>query len=206
LDRSAFSTLKEGASLSEVLSLMGAPDELTMWRVRTEKLVLHYADAGLFLMSVEQGVPPRYIAMQVHPELVPVRATYKGQNFGFAQILGSVHGRPLVQYFKSERQRIVADMDAMYVLGRLLELPPAEHRYDVAMFEIALKELWRSRDTRSKEWIRQVAELAGESDAKDQATKYTLAIDSLAARRLEQQANEQQEKEGSKEEGTDDKP
>lgn len=176
-NRSAFASLRTRPSLTQVLQALGAPDDIFVWNTRAEKLALSYEGAGLFLFGTEQSTPPRFVATQAYRELVDVRRTYKGENFGRAQILASVIGKPLVQYYKADHRRIASDMDEMHILVRRIVETPIDtlHRYDDAMYRIALQALGRSPDPRAIELIKLVEAMPGDNDYKDMAIKLVKA-------------------------------
>ncbi len=194
--RSTFDSISPGTSLVHLLEVFGAPDDMTAWTVRTQKLAVHYSGTGLVLLSIQNEVPYRWVAIHVAAEPLPVREYYSGDRFGFAQILATLHGKMLVQFYKSESRLIRADVEALGLIAyRAIDLPYPTDDYDQAMIAIGLKALARSRDLRGIDLVRKVAAMPKKNDAQKFAQRLVSAYEKRQA--LGKEAGPQEEEQDS---------
>lgn len=180
-DRSAFNQVKNETALTDVLNMLGTPDDMTAWTARVQKLLLHYAGQGLFVLTFDRDPAPRWIVAATYPELLAIRPLYNGENFGVAQTLGSFQGRFLMAFLKSNGRQIKPDIDALTVLAKRLEtLPFPTDDYEENVLEKGLAWLARSSDPKAMAVLEQVTATVGSSEGKAMAQK---ALDFAKARR-----------------------
>ena len=181
-DHSAFDQIKIATPLADVLRMLGTPDDATAWTARAQKLLLHYADQGLFVLTVDHD---SWVVAATYHELIPIRPIYNGERFGIAQALGSFHSRFLVAFMKSEHRQIRQDTDALAVLAKRVEvLPKPDGHFEPAALEKGMMWLAASNDPRAGTILQEVATTGGSQEAKDIAKK---ALD-LHTRRMAKMA------------------
>ena len=168
-DRGDFDRIKNNTPLADVLRTLGSPDDTTAWTARAQKLLLHYADQGLFVLTVDHD---SWVVAATYPELIPVRPLYNGEHYGIAQALGCFHSRFLTAFMKSEHRQIRQDTDALAVLAKRVEvLPKPEGYFEPASLEIGMKWLAVSKDPKAALILQEVADTAGSEEAKKIANK-----------------------------------
>jgi hypothetical protein len=163
-----YSNIQPGQSLAQVLDSMGTPTDFTAlilpiakWG-RTNRLVGHYAGAGMLIFRFDRAVKPQWVVAEPVDEPFDIKAVYAGKQFGVAQTLGSLRGESFRLYLKVNNRSFSRDASLLAVLGeRLIALPYPADRYEEDGMEIAIKFVSRSKDPASTDLLRRIAATSG---------------------------------------------
>ena len=178
--KSGFSGIAAGQSLAEVVTAVGMPNDITTMAVRTkfyrgQKLVFHYADAGLLLLDLQRGTDHWWRVLEPIDEPFPVAEVYSGEKLGTAQMLASLRGETFRLFLKLHSREFRGDTQLASVLVKRLETFsfPAD-RYEDDANAIALRLLWNhvSKEPSMLGPLRSVAASMGGKKGKKAAQNY----------------------------------
>lgn len=180
-DRSRFGSITQGSTLVEILQALGAPDALTAWTVRTQKMEVHYFGAGLIVLSIDNVDQPRWVTYTAARELMPIQKMYTGENLAIAQNLGSLQNKLLVQFYKTSGRRIHNDLSAMELtVRRITEIPYPDDRDEEEAVLRILKRFALSPDPRAGAVVKSIAD----SSIKNDGTKFAKRMWQIREKRI----------------------
>ena len=171
--RPEVATVMNATLLPEILNRLGAPDELSIWRVRNDKVALHYKNSGFILAAAASPPKNHYESILTAPEVVPLEGRYHAKEFGFAQVLAGAPGKPLALFVKTESNTLLQDTEAMNILvERMMTVPPEnQHRYETVAYVAALERMWMRNAPHAMDMLERVATLPDKNPAGKTARK-----------------------------------
>jgi hypothetical protein len=122
----AFSSIMPNQSLTDTLTAVGLPNEMSTLTVRIArgrgtKLVFHYANAGSLMLDLQRGTPEWWTVIEAIDEALPVSTLYQGKNPGMAQMIGSLRGGMFRDFVQFRSAAIKQDPALVPLIAKRLE-------------------------------------------------------------------------------------